>query len=329
MSTLDLSVCMIVRNEADVLRRCLDSVARPQIELCVVDTGSTDETKTVVRSYGGKIVSFIDCLDADGRMADFARARNKALQLATGRWVLQIDADEVLTCSSDRLDRHLDAQEYGGVRVLMVDGIQKWLSMRLFRRDRVTPYRSRVHEYLDCSAPVVTDDSLIIQHLPDKRTNEPSGERNVRLARLEAHENPGQRSFYYLGRELFNSGSYQEAYDTLRTAVSLPDAPHYGYWIRYFAAKSQLGMGDLKAAVDACDAAIGYDTRLAEGYCLKGDLLISLQERREAAECFRRALACGSPPPDSPVSQSQWAYGTRPQEQLRRLGFAIKTVSCA
>lgn len=84
-----LSLCMIVKDEAANLPRCLDSVKGWVDEIIVLDTGSTDATPQIARSYGAKLHQFAWC-------HDFSAARNKALKFVTGDWVLVLDADEVL-----------------------------------------------------------------------------------------------------------------------------------------------------------------------------------------------------------------------------------------
>lgn len=84
-----VSAAIIVRDEADFLRTCLTSIAPLCDEIVVVDTGSIDSTVEVARSFGAKVAHRA----WDG---DFSAARNTALDLATGEWVLYIDADERL-----------------------------------------------------------------------------------------------------------------------------------------------------------------------------------------------------------------------------------------
>ena len=50
-----ISLCMIVKNEEQVLARCLDSVADLMDEIIIVDTGSTDRTKEVEQHSTAKI----------------------------------------------------------------------------------------------------------------------------------------------------------------------------------------------------------------------------------------------------------------------------------
>ena len=80
---MTLSVCMIVRDEAPVLERCLDSLRGVWDELIVLDTGSVDETPEIARRYTDKVF-FMPWED------DFAAARNRAFSYATGDWLLSI-----------------------------------------------------------------------------------------------------------------------------------------------------------------------------------------------------------------------------------------------
>lgn len=86
---MKLSLCMIVKNEQDNLRRCLSSVVSHVDEMIVVDTGSTDDTVAIAQEFGAK-VSYFEWCD------DFAAARNASIQQATGDWILYLDADEEL-----------------------------------------------------------------------------------------------------------------------------------------------------------------------------------------------------------------------------------------
>lgn len=85
-----LSICMIVKNEEKVLKRCLDSLAPLMeafpCELLITDTGSTDSTVEIARNYTDK-VSHFEWRD------DFSAARNVAIEQAKGTWVMIFDAD--------------------------------------------------------------------------------------------------------------------------------------------------------------------------------------------------------------------------------------------
>lgn len=85
--TVELS--MIVRNESKTLARCLTSVRAVVDRIVIGDTGSTDETISIARSYGAEIIPV-------PWTGDFASARNVVLQSSRCDWVLVLDADEML-----------------------------------------------------------------------------------------------------------------------------------------------------------------------------------------------------------------------------------------
>jgi glycosyltransferase involved in cell wall biosynthesis len=101
-----LSLCMIVKNEAHQLRRCLTSVQPWVDEIILVDTGSEDDTVAIAGEFTPHVY-------AVEWQQDFAAARNYSLQWATGEWIFYIDADEELIVTdshwrSQLLDQGID-----------------------------------------------------------------------------------------------------------------------------------------------------------------------------------------------------------------------------
>jgi len=87
---MDLSLCMIVKNEEACLPQVLESVQPIVDEMVILDTGSSDRTIDIATDYGARVYHFQWC-------NDFSAARNHALRYVRGKWVLVLDADEVLT----------------------------------------------------------------------------------------------------------------------------------------------------------------------------------------------------------------------------------------
>ncbi len=84
---MKLSCCMIVKNEAERLPGCLESIKNLVDEIVILDTGSSDQTQEIAKKIGAKVYT----AQWDN---DFAKARNQALQYVTGDWILVLDADE-------------------------------------------------------------------------------------------------------------------------------------------------------------------------------------------------------------------------------------------
>ena len=88
-SAPEISLCMIVRNEIKNIGRCLYHCKSLVDEIILVDTGSTDRTKDVGCIYGANVYDY-------SWHGDFSAARNHSLEKASGRWILILDADEVI-----------------------------------------------------------------------------------------------------------------------------------------------------------------------------------------------------------------------------------------
>jgi glycosyltransferase involved in cell wall biosynthesis len=147
-----LSLCMIVKNEERNLPRCLDSVRDLAGELIVVDTGSTDGTPRIAAGYGAEVLPF------DFTVVDFAAARNHAMAHAHGRWILMLDADEILErASAPMLERLVALDENAGYFLERHNHSSDSQNpttdyvVRLFPNRPNLRYRGRVHETIDSS----------------------------------------------------------------------------------------------------------------------------------------------------------------------------------
>lgn len=87
-----LSAVIITKNEEDKISRCLESIKWAD-EIVVVDDLSKDDTVEICQDFGAKVISH----NSDG---NFDRQRNIGIDNAQGEWILQMDADEVV---SDKL----------------------------------------------------------------------------------------------------------------------------------------------------------------------------------------------------------------------------------
>ena len=86
---VEISLCMIVKNEEDVIGRCLECVKEVVDEIIIVDTGSTDSTVEIAKEYTNKIYNF-EWVD------DFAKARNYSFSKATKDYIMWLDADDII-----------------------------------------------------------------------------------------------------------------------------------------------------------------------------------------------------------------------------------------
>jgi glycosyltransferase involved in cell wall biosynthesis len=88
-AAIRLSAVIITRNEEANLPACLESVKGLAEEIVVLDSGSTDRTVAVAEAAGARVVR--------QPFAGFGAAKQRALEMARGAWVLSLDADERVT----------------------------------------------------------------------------------------------------------------------------------------------------------------------------------------------------------------------------------------
>jgi tetratricopeptide (TPR) repeat protein len=144
---INLSLCMIVKDEAQRLPRCLQSVQGVVDETIVVDTGSSDRTIKIAQEFGANVYHF-------PWNDDFAAARNESLKYAKGAWILVLDADETLLedCIPN-LQRAIQNRNHLAITLLRHEiGAQQnpyTLVARLFRRHPQIQFQRSYHESID------------------------------------------------------------------------------------------------------------------------------------------------------------------------------------
>ena len=164
-----ISACLIVKNEEDVLARCLDSLAGIYDELIIVDTGSTDSTVDIASRYTDKIYHF-DWID------DFAAARNYLFSKATMEYIYVADADEVLLEAEHKKFMQLKQVLLPEIEIVQMKYANQ-LSFnttynfdleerpKLYRRLRTFTWIDPIHESVRLD-PVVYNSDIIVSHMP-------------------------------------------------------------------------------------------------------------------------------------------------------------------
>lgn len=207
-----ISLCMIVKNEEDVIARCLDSVKDIVDEIIIVDTGSTDNTKEIVKGYTDKVFDF-EWID------DFSAARNYSFSKATKDFILWLDADDVIL-EKDRekfkqLKQNLD-NKVDAVMMKYNVGFDKngnvtlsYFRERLSKRINNYQWMEPVHEYLKVNGNTINSD-ICITH---KKERVAVQGRNLSIYKKNISKgmNLTPRGLYYYARELFYNREYDDA----------------------------------------------------------------------------------------------------------------------
>ena len=160
-----IALCVIARNEAGNLPRCLLSVREAVYEMVVVDTGSTDDTAAIARSLGARVVPH-------PWQDDFAAARNTGLAAVTAPWVLILDADEALhpqdQAALARLPAELGEAEGCSLRVISFLGATPGpeqmhdCRLSLFRSRPEYRFQGAIHEQILPAIRAARPEALLV-----------------------------------------------------------------------------------------------------------------------------------------------------------------------
>ncbi len=226
-----LTVAMIVRNEESVLAESLASVRLIADEIVVLDTGSTDQTVELARQWGAKTAS-------TAWQDDFSLARNQCWRLASGQWVLWLDAGERLAAESaldlrSFVEAHADPNKAYLILVEIPapDGGQ---SHEQAARVRLVPNRAqlqfvgRVRETL---LPSIQSAGLAVDVAPGKivrhrRDHDPArrasrAQRSIRIASAELEQSGCRpaRLLLALGESYLALGEVERAVENFHEAI--------------------------------------------------------------------------------------------------------------
>lgn len=239
---MNLSVCLLTRNEEAKMERVLRSVAGVADEVIVADTGSTDGTVTAAQGLGARVVH----VDWDD---DFSQGRNQALALAQGDWVLWLNPDEELEFAS-RPALTACMRQAGALAWL----VRVWELVRahdaactetrqprLFRNRQGIRFRGRLHPEFETPLDELASrrglgigaaEVLIRHHAYLSTLTEDKLRWAVRLLEKELRDRPGQLHFLIeYGRSLLllgdarGHGALADAARQVLQAAQAPAAP--------------------------------------------------------------------------------------------------------
>ena len=227
-----LSVCMIVKDEERNIERCLDSIKELSDEIIVVDTGSTDKTIEIYKSYDAKVIKH-------KWNNDFSEARNISIDNATKDYILFLDADEEIPkedlikikslLNSDNL-----SEGYFLRLVNMIKGtnVGEYIVFRLFRNNKNYRFKGKIHEQVANSIQeynkgncIRTLDIRILHYGYDPYTTDIEGKYKRNISILKTYEEEEKDAYYYyvLGNEYSRITDFENAIASYEKAIKILD----------------------------------------------------------------------------------------------------------
>lgn len=293
---------MIVRDEAENLPHCLASVRGVVDEIVVVDTGSSDGTPAVATAHGARL----ERIEWPG---DFAAARNVALSLATGDWILVLDADERLDPDDrTRLRALVERPLAEGYLVRLINHLdphdrvppEAHSALRLFRNRVEYRYAGSIHEQPSVPHPVRA--GVRVHHwgyLPEVYARRGKAERNEALLEAALAASPQDPYLLYSLAVLYAAtGRLAEARRVLAGLTDRvdPSQPYHPRLLKT-AALVEAGVGAPEAALAVLDEATGLYPDYTDLYHLRAGVRLAVGDGDGALADVCRCLEKGDAPP--------------------------------
>ena len=231
-----IGLCMIVKNEAKVIRRCLDSV-RPLLDYVLIeDTGSTDGTQDIIRDWLTQTGLSGEVFDEPWQ--DFAHNRTLALarlqENSAIDYALIMDADDVMEYEPDfdpvRFKDGLSADHY---HVAIRLGGTKYARTQICSNHKAYHYRGVLHEFIEGPEEPLTSDTaqglLIVAGVEGARSSDPEKYRRdaaVLDRALQTETDAFMRSRY----TFYLAQSYRDAGDTEKAIAHYLLRADLGFW---------------------------------------------------------------------------------------------------
>lgn len=277
----DISLCMIVLNEAELLPRALANLAGFHDELIIVDTGSSDDTVAIAKEHGAQVLHY------DWRPPGHkGEARNLGIDAARGEWIVVLDADEIIRDPAG-LRQELLACDNDAVAVTFWNVDEKgkptliWRQTRCFRRGAYT-YLHREHEIPipvgERARPQSSD--VIFVHDPPAERRKPKIEPMLERLRLDVEERPDDtHARYFYARQLLLASRLDESIEQHTIYLEMAD-PEYQDVCEVFGnlASCCHGLGRHQEAIDWLYRALARQPKRRSWWVRLADIYLHINE---------------------------------------------------
>ena len=216
-----LSVCLIVKNEEEVLDRCLECVSKFADEIVVVDTGSTDRTKEIAKKWTPNVFDF-------EWQNDFSLARNYSISKATGEYVVWIDADDYISTSNIKkivkLKENLCFDTYMLKYQVAFDENGKptfeYFRERIIKNCENCKFEGFIHEAI-VPFGKISYENIAIEHRKNKKSFDKKRNLKIYNFHIQNGDVLNARETFYYARELFYNGFYKKTIKVLKKFLKM------------------------------------------------------------------------------------------------------------
>ena len=256
MTTPRVCLNMIVRNEAAIIERALESLLSLVSSYVILDTGSSDNTVALIKRYfdAGGVPGEIH----HGRFENFGQARNDALALCQAStlaydYILLTDADMQLSLVDAHALNSLTAAAY----LVRQRNAISYFNVRLLRRDVSARYVGVTHEYLDLAGHNAEPLAAIeFSDFADGANRPQKAARDVALLSGYLEDHPQDaRSLFYLAQSYRDAGQLADAIAAYGKRLAIEGSDEETWYAQYQLALCQRDLGNRPGFVAGCLAA--------------------------------------------------------------------------
>ncbi|MFD2331490.1 glycosyltransferase [Cohnella sp. GCM10020058] len=303
-----ISLCMIVKNEEKVLRRCLESVQELVDEIIVIDTGSEDSTKDIARAFTDEVHDFV-------WIDDFSAAKNEAIRRASSKWIFVLDADEYVDKEKSADLRHFLSKQdhaqpigftlpvYNFTHTVELGRFVESTAVRLFANHPLVRFERPIHEQVMSSSEPLAGANypFIIFHTGYTQqtwSEKKKGERNLHLfEKLKEQKQFEEYDYFTLGNEYNAQGDPKKALQYYKKALTKRAQTQSFYPFCYHQAVACLiQLNWLKEALDYIEQGLTNWPQFADYYCFKAMVCQQLGLYDEAIQLFEKCIDIANHP---------------------------------
>jgi glycosyltransferase involved in cell wall biosynthesis len=294
-----ISVCMIVKNEEKVLRRCLESICGIADEIIVVDTGSSDKSKEIAHLYTNMVYDF-------KWEDDFSKARNFASSKASGEWIVAIDADEYVDRESfikfkENLKVNSGDPDIFAVQIVNFignNGKDTVLNYheRIYKNDGSISFYRNIHEMLKHKDAIEKRAFAEFQifhtgYMQNVVKEKDKSKRNLTLLKNKKEKEPVD--YYFLGNEYYQLGELDNAINYYKKGYLLKKNINYD-WVLKLLVRLISCLHDAKRndeALEVINASEDVFPYIVDFKFLKGKIYFVEGNHRQAMMVFKEILS--------------------------------------
>lgn len=290
---MTLSVCLIVRDEQQVIGRCLNCVSKFADEIVVVDTGSCDKTVEEARKFTDNVYFFEWC-------DDFSAARNYAFGLADGDYLMWLDADDVISdsdCNKIRalVDGNPDfdmaflpyAAAFDNGKPTFV-----YYRERILRRSANFRFEGAVHEAVSPRGKVIYGDAVICHK--KVKSGEPLRNLHILQKQIARGICLDERSQFYYGRELLFNNMYAESVAVLQSFLKRDGWVENKIEACINLYRAYTALGDSERAQAALLKSFTFAPPRSEACCILGEIFMRKNDEKSAIYWYQSAINCNT-----------------------------------